>query len=216
MPFEFEVPGPVVSGPPATGQPGQDLAAAIKVAVGLAGVEARVPDSVIETAEPPPTTTAGGFDATLAATRSGVSSPTHLGETVRTVLVPVGERHWPDAVGHEVRLLVERGVSSATLRLSPEHLGPVEVRIEIVENQAKVWFGAAHADTRAALADALPRLRDMLEGSGVLLGDAGVHQDAPGKSRTHGLPSPSGSGESESVEPERATIARIGLIDAYA
>jgi len=119
-------------------------------------------------------------------------------------------------VGHEVRLLVERGVSSATLRLAPEHLGPIEIRIDVVEDKANVWFGATHADTRAALADALPRLRDMLAGSGMLLGDAGVRQDTPGGSRDHALQSPSACGQPESVEPERVHVARIGLVDAYA
>jgi len=215
-PLEFDLPAPVVSAPPASGHTGRDLGGALKVALGLGVVEATGPAATTEPVEPPPPTTTFGFDATLAATRAGAPSPTSLGESVRTVQVPVGDRHWPDAVGHEVRLLVERGVSSATLRLSPEHLGPVEVRIEVVEDKANVWFGAANADTRAALADALPRLRDMLAASGMLLGDAGVHQDAPGGSRNPALQPPSASGQPESVEPEPAHVARIGLVDAYA
>jgi len=212
-PFGIELPAPVASGPRASGHSGRDLGDGIKVALGLGVVEATAPAATIETVEP---TTTPGFDATLAATRTGATSPTSLAGTVRTVLVPVGDRHWPDAVGHEVRLLVERGVSSATLRLAPEHLGPIEIRIDVVEDKANVWFGATHADTRAALADALPRLRDMLAGSGMLLGDAGVRQDAPGGSRDHALQSPSACGQPESVEPERVHVARIGLVDAYA
>ena len=47
------------------------------------------------------------------------------------------------------------------------------------QNTAQVWFGAQHADTRAALAEALPRLREMFAEAGLSLGHAGVSQEAP-------------------------------------
>ena len=53
-------------------------------------------------------------------------------------------------------------IQSATLRLSPEHLGPVEVRIDLHDSQINVNFIAAHAETRVALEQSVPRLRAML------------------------------------------------------
>lgn len=135
-----------------------------------------------------------------------------------TAQVPVGHPRWADAVGHEVRLLIDRGLQSATLRLTPEQLGPLEVRIEVADDRAQVWFGAAHADTRAALTDAMPRLREMFESAGLQLTDAGVHRDAPRDPQsvptTHsGRPASPGEDTDASV-----TLARLAasLVDEYA
>jgi len=138
-------------------------------------------------------------------------------QVTRTVHVPVTDRQWPTAVGHEVRLLLERGVQSATLRLSPEQLGPVEVRIEINSDKASVWFGAAQAETRTALTDAMPRLRDMLAASGLMLADSGVHREAPRSMRGQPTfqPRSHDSVEESAGVSLRAVAARIGLVDEY-
>lgn len=135
----------------------------------------------------------------------------------RTVHVPVTDRQWPSAVGHEVRMLLERGVQSATLRLSPDQLGPVEVRIEINSDKASVWFGAAQAETRTALTDALPRLRDMLAASGLMLTDSGVHREAPRPLRGQTAFQSRSRDTVDEVGSVnlRAVTARIGLVDEY-
>ena len=76
-------------------------------------------------------------------------------------------------------LMVDRNQHAVSLRLSPEHLGPLEVRISITDDKASVWFGAAHADTRAAIENALPRLREMFTAQGLSLADAGVFREPP-------------------------------------
>jgi flagellar hook-length control protein FliK len=58
---------------------------------------------------------------------------------------------WPQAVAAEIRFLTDQKVEAATLRLSPEHLGPVEVRIDVRDNNVSVSFGVAHGDTQAVL-----------------------------------------------------------------
>ncbi len=139
---------------------------------------------------------------------------------VRRIEVPVGHPRWAESVGHEVRLLVERGLPSATLKLSPEHLGPVEVRIDLSGDKANVWFGAAHADTRAALTDAIPRLREMFAGAGLTLGDTGVRQDMSGRAGTPGhaggFAGPAGSDGAVVEVPAVDRLVRVGLVDAYA
>ena len=54
-------------------------------------------------------------------------------------------------------------IQSATLQVSPDHLGPVEVRIDVQSSQVNVSFTAAHPDTRSALEQSIPQLRAMLE-----------------------------------------------------
>lgn len=135
-----------------------------------------------------------------------------------TAKVPVGHPRWAEAVGHEVRLLIDRGLQTATLRLSPERLGPLEVRIEVADDRAQVWFGATHADTRAALTDAMPRLREMFESAGLQLTDAGVHREAPRDPQS--LPTaPSGRpGVPDEDTAAAVRLARLApsLVDEYA
>jgi flagellar hook-length control protein FliK len=50
----------------------------------------------------------------------------------------------------------------------------MEVRIQIQNDQASIQFASHHAVVREALEAALPRLRDMLEATGVQLVDVNV------------------------------------------
>jgi flagellar hook-length control protein FliK len=107
-------------------------------------------------------------------------------------------------------------VQSATLRLSPEHLGPIQVRIELQQSQINVNFSAAHAETRAALTDAVPRLRDMLAAGGLSLGQANVQQQSTG-SGSAPPPAPRGMSDAlETVDPVAVGVTRaLGLVDEY-
>ena len=136
----------------------------------------------------------------------------------RTVQTNVGAHGWSEELGTRLTLMAERGQHTASLRLSPEHLGPLEIRIAIRDDQASVWFGAAHADTRAAIEHALPRSRELFAAQGMTLTDAGVSREPPREqvpmSRQPGL---NGEPAAEAPVVIRAqTLQRIGLIDAYA
>jgi flagellar hook-length control protein FliK len=136
----------------------------------------------------------------------------------RPVHEPVGSRAWADEIGSRVMLMAEHGKHTASLRLSPEHLGPLEIQVTMHDDQASVWFGAAHADTRAAIETALPRLRELFASQGLSLADAGVFREPP---RQQGAPVVRASAAHESApnpEPVAASqrLVRLGLIDAYA
>ena len=73
------------------------------------------------------------------------------------------------------------------LRL-PEELGPVEVRISVRESDATVTFVAPHADARAALEQAMPRLREMLAAQGLALADSAVFADSQRQSGSQQTP----------------------------
>jgi flagellar hook-length control protein FliK len=144
--------------------------------------------------------------------RAALSSD--LGRGLHT---PVGSSEWADELSTRLTLMAERGHHTASLRLSPEHLGPLEIRISVTDDQASVWFGAAHADTRAAIEQALPRLRELFASQGLTLADAGVsHQSPQDQSRpqpTSGDASPSSDGEGKVIS---IAHLRLGLVDAYA
>jgi flagellar hook-length control protein FliK len=136
----------------------------------------------------------------------------------RPVNVPVGTAQWADEIGSRMTMMVEQGKHTASLRLSPEHLGPLEVRITMNGDQASVQFGAANVDTRNAIENALPRLREMFAASGLSLADANVSREPPRQQQnpTPQSSSSSGFGGEEGVTSVSAAQVRLGLLDAYA
>ena len=134
---------------------------------------------------------------------------------------PVGGGRWADELGARLTLMATRGEQHGALRLSPEHLGPLEVQIRLQDDKASVWFGAQHADTRSALQEALPRLRELFAASGMQLGDAGVSREAPRQARTpdpgEAGAAPIGAVREEAIDLPAARVARhLGLLDTYA
>ena len=136
----------------------------------------------------------------------------------RPVHTPVGAQGWSEEIGSRLTMMVEQGKHTASLRLSPEHLGPLEIQISMQDDQASVYFGAAHADTRAALENALPKLREMFASQGLSLADAGVHREPPRQQPNPATPSPSsGNFAGESGEQGVSAVqVKLGLLDAYA
>lgn len=136
----------------------------------------------------------------------------------RPVQQPVGSQAWADELGARLTMMAEGGRSTASLRMSPEHLGPLEVRIAVRDDQASVWFGAAHADTRAAIEHALPRLRELFEAQGMSLADAGVFQQAPREqpATPHFQGGSGDSGQPAVNEGAPAVAVALGLLDTYA
>lgn len=135
----------------------------------------------------------------------------------RPVQAPVGSSQWADEIGTRLTMMTEQGKQAASLRLSPEHLGPLEIRIAIRDDQASVWFGAAHADTRAAIEHALPRLRELFEAQGMTLADAGVYQEAPREQGNAERNFTNSEFASQSMEESVASVrVNLGLVDAYA
>jgi hypothetical protein len=138
----------------------------------------------------------------------------------RPVQVPVGHAQWADEIGSRMTMMVEQGKHTASLRLSPEHLGPLEVRITMNGDQASVQFGAAHVDTRHAIENALPRLREMFASQGLSLADANVSREPP-RQQPNQTPQPGASSSGsfaadDGVTAVAAARIRLGLLDAYA
>ncbi len=87
---------------------------------------------------------------------------------------PVLQAGFSDDLANRVVFLAGQRVQSAEIALTPADLGPLSVTIEVRGQEAQLFFGAAHATTRAAIEDALPRLREMFAASGLHLAGAQV------------------------------------------
>jgi flagellar hook-length control protein FliK len=135
-----------------------------------------------------------------------------------TINAPVGSHTWKDELGTQLTWMAMNGREAASLKLSPEHLGPLEVRISVREGEASVYFNASNPDTRSALEQSLPRLRELFAAQGMVLTDAGVSRDAP---RNAFRPAPElrhsrgNSDASSDTAVKSVTLTRAGLVDTY-
>ena len=89
----------------------------------------------------------------------------------------------------------------------------------IREGETSIWFGATQAETRAAIEQAMPRLREMLAANGLSLADSGVFQQAPRDPRQGFTSSDARRAAMESATPSGELLVRsrhLGLIDDYA
>lgn len=91
-------------------------------------------------------------------------------------LQPVGDQEaWSKGLGERLLLMVDKGLQSARLRLHPEHLGPMEIRIHVDEDGAtRVLFSAHHGQTRETLEQTIPRLHELFAEQGLNLSQANV------------------------------------------
>jgi flagellar hook-length control protein FliK len=81
---------------------------------------------------------------------------------------------WNNVLSSRVIWMAREGIQQAALKLNPANLGPVEVRINMHNEQANITFIAHNAATRDALEQALPRLRESFSENGLELTDAEV------------------------------------------
>ncbi len=95
--------------------------------------------------------------------------------------VPFNDPRWQGDFSQRVALMARAGNGQAEIKLNPAHLGPVEVRISINEDQqASVTFFAKHGAVREAIEASLPRLREMFSSQGLELAGSSVSDQSPG------------------------------------
>ena len=78
----------------------------------------------------------------------------------------------------KITWLSQKNIKSASLRLNPAQLGPVEVRIHYKENnELNIVFSSGHQVVREALEGSLPRLRELMAQQDCNLTQVDVNQD---------------------------------------
>ncbi|ALJ28350.1 Flagellar hook-length control protein FliK [Stenotrophomonas acidaminiphila] len=127
-----------------------------------------------------------------------------------------------EAIGARVGWLADQKIGHAHIRVTPNDLGPVEVKLQLDGDRVHATFSSAHAEVRQALESGLPRLREMLGEQGLQLAqaDVGHRQSEPGTSHTGGAAGMGNDGEpGDAGSLPDATIRPLrlrGLLDAYA
>lgn len=129
-------------------------------------------------------------------------------------------------LAERIEMLMHRRGDFANLNLSLGDLGDLRISVRMEANQAHISFVAQDAAVRETLEQQLPRLRVLLEQSGVDVGDMGMDlSQGPGDQDARGDRSAStttGRAGIDATEPEQdvLTVRRTGdgshIIDAFA
>jgi flagellar hook-length control protein FliK len=143
----------------------------------------------------------------------------------------VGTPGWDEQVGQKIVWMVGGGEQSASLTLNPPDLGPMQVVLSVNGDQASVAFSSAHQEVRHALESALPRLREMMDQSGLSLGSATVSAGNPGQGQAQDQSQGNGNrgarfvGRDTAADAEPAEAPRVrrttaigdnGMVDTFA
>ncbi|WP_137172874.1 flagellar hook-length control protein FliK [Massilia sp. HP4] len=144
----------------------------------------------------------------------------------------VGSQAWDNQVSQRIVYMVGKE-QAATLTLNPPDLGPVQIVLNVSNDQATVAFSAEQLEVRQALENALPRLREMMSESGIALNnatvDAGTRQQQDGERRAPGSQGANGNlaGNGTGAEAEAAVnevaprtrtvgLGERGMVDLFA
>lgn len=126
-----------------------------------------------------------------------------------------------DAFGARLSWMADQKISHAHIRVTPNDLGAIEVRLQLDGDRVHASFSSAHAEVRQALESSLPRLREMLGEHGMELAHADVGQgDTPQSGDPHDgrgnslAAGPATGAGSDAAGPASVTVR--GLLDTYA
>ena len=161
-----------------------------------------------------------GLSATTLATNAPVN-PTNIATAITQ------QPAWGDEFSQKITWMATQQNQSAELHLNPPQLGPLDVSIKMNGDQATASFTSPHAAVREAIEQAMPKLREMLADSGIMLGNAMVSDQparnntdhASGKSQGKNPAAPAGTiTDASAVQETRVSHIRHhnGMVDTFA
>ena len=125
-----------------------------------------------------------------------------------------------EAIGARVGWLAEQKIGHAHIRVTPNDLGPVEVKLQLDGDRIHATFSSSHAEVRQALENGLPRLREMLGEQGLQLAQADVGHRQSDSGSSSGTAAANAGVDADDDASMPATDVRTlqlrGLLDAYA
>jgi flagellar hook-length control protein FliK len=156
---------------------------------------------------------------TAAVSTSPTTTPT--GATHNLAMnAPVGSSSFAKELGQQVTWLSGQDVKQAQIRLNPQDLGPLDVKVSVEHGRVDVSFMTQHPATTAAVQQGLDQLNQMLGGQGLSLGHATVGQHAQQQFTQQGQQAQASSSANDEAVADTpiaaATRIAVGLVDAFA
>lgn len=91
---------------------------------------------------------------------------------------PLTDPGWSKDLGEQIVWMNNKAMSTAEIKLNPEHLGPISVRIDLNQDQASIIFTAHHAEVKEAIEASIPKLREMLGTQQLNLSNVNISQNS--------------------------------------
>ncbi|WP_223246875.1 flagellar hook-length control protein FliK [Sulfuriferula thiophila] len=133
----------------------------------------------------------------------------------------VGTPAWDQALGQKIVWMVGGATQTASISLNPPDLGPLQVVLNVTNDQASATFIAAQPEVRQAIEAAMPKLREMMSDAGIQLGQANVSADNSSQqgsqpdSRTPRQSSSISEITTENINIPRKTVTSQGLVNTF-
>jgi len=142
---------------------------------------------------------------------------------------PLAHPEWNKDLGERIVWMSSKAIPSAEIRLNPQHLGPISVRVDVADDRATVVFTAQHAATREAIEASIPKLREMMSAQQLNLVEVNVsHGSASDQGRSQaqnfaqaaegrgpGATVDGNDDVEQEIESGRAVVSK-GLLSIYA
>ncbi len=168
------------------------------------------------------------FRTTLGALTTSSSASlresTQLGQYATSVQVPLQDPKWGEQAMNKVAWLTSQGLRSAEIHLNPADLGPIDVKIQMQQDQATIQIQAHNAGVREALELNVHRLREALAGNGLGLAQfdvstqSGQQQADDQQAQTGSTGGSAGTSSDEGLhhdEMVETAVEAIGLVNTY-
>lgn len=167
--------------------------------------------------------TADSIEFALPGAQVAATSPIRAtAEAIAATPIPMPadpDAGFDDALGTRIGWLADQRIGRAEIRVSPDHLGPIDVRLHIDGSRVSAEFTSANSDVRQALEASVGRLRDMLEQQGLQLAqsDVGSRQSNNPGGHLDNVGSDLQDGDiADTANLSTTPVLRRGLLDEYA
>lgn len=132
---------------------------------------------------------------------------------------PVGSQAFAQELGQQVAWLGGQDIKQARIRLHPEDIGQLDIKVSVTHDRVDVVFSAQHPAAVTAVQQSLPQLGQMLSQQGLSLGHAEVGQHDRGTHQGNGAMA-TDVDQDDVGEIHGAglptSVATVGLLDAFA
>ena len=164
--------------------------------------------------------------AVTSAPNAATAAPLSRAGSEHVMQTQPGTPQFSEELGGQVRVFVNNGLQEARLQLTPADLGKVQITINMEGEHARVVFVAETAVARDLLDQSMPRLREMLQQSGIQLAQGDVSDQAESQRREGSAGgdaealAQSGSenaldSEEQRFDPAQGEVSDNGRVDTY-
>ena len=164
------------------------------------------------------------LDATQLANLSAAPASTSAGVPVAPphaleIASPAGTPAFAQELGQHVVWLGLQDVKQARIRLHPEDLGALDVKVSVNHDRVDVSFAVQHPAAVHVVQQTLPQLDALLAHHGLALGQADVGQRQQQSGASRGGEGNDGIGGVDAAEPvalASTPVSALGLLDTFA